>query len=363
MQNEIGSNFELNPAVVQCEYNFNLDIELFGLKGSDSVFLSTGRGAENFILDTISERNPDIRKIALIPSYTCYTVIEPFLKHGYGVVSYPIDDSLNVDLYKFRKSLIASKAQVVLIHRYFGFDTLKGFGEIIDEYSLKGVVFIEDKTQCLYSNFDSFSVDYTFASLRKWAGLPDGGLAVCKAGVFKNKPKVHDSILESFKLEASFAKYEYLNHNIGEKCYFRDLFRKAEQQLNSATSYFKISPASVAIQRNLDIPILKKRRRDNYRYLYEGLCNFDALQILTPKLTETDVPLYCALSLKERNRMQNHLRLEDVYAPIIWPKAEICPEICSEVQNIYDTVLCLPVDQRYDRNDMNRILKCIKEYM
>ncbi|MBU3205221.1 DegT/DnrJ/EryC1/StrS family aminotransferase [Clostridium algidicarnis] len=342
--------------------DFSLNIESFGLKGSDSVFLSTCRGAENLVLDTISERNPNIRKVALIPPFTCNTVIEPFLKHGYQVVSYSIDGALNVDLDKFREVLIATSAQVVLVHRYFGFDTLKDFEKIISEFSPKGIVFIEDRTQCLYSTFNQLPVDYIIGSIRKWAGLPDGGFAVCKTGVFTNKPHVYNEELERLKLEASYAKYEYLHKNSGDKQNFLDLFRQAEQQLDSETSYFKISPSSVVIQQNLDSSILKKKRRENYSFLYEGLKDSDILEFLMPKLTEVEIPLYFVMSVKGRNELQRYLQLHDIYAPIVWSKPEVYPDICKEVQNIYDSILCLPVDQRYDVDDMNRIIKCIKEY-
>lgn len=363
MQNEIGSNFDLNPEIVLYGCGSTLSIESFGFNGTDSAFLSTGRSAESLALDTISERNPNIRKVSLIPPFTCSTVIEPFLNHGYKVISYSIDSALNINVDKFREILIASEAQVVLFHRYFGFDTMKGFEEIINEFLPKGVVFIEDKIQCLYSGFHSLPVDYIIGSMRKWAGLPDGGFVVCKTGVFKNKPTDYDKELEQLKLEASFAKYEYLHKNLGKKKHFLNLFRKAEQQLNLEASYYQISPASVTIQQNLEVPVLKKKRRENYNRLYEGLRDFDIIQIQTPELTKSEVPLYFVMSLKKRSELQNHLRLHDIYAPIIWPKLEECPRICNEAQNIYDKVLCLPVDQRYNVNDMDRIINCIEEYI
>ena len=63
MGKEIGSNFDLEPSMDLSVLPEKLYSEQFGVKGSDELFLSTGRGAENFILDTIEERNPKIKKV------------------------------------------------------------------------------------------------------------------------------------------------------------------------------------------------------------------------------------------------------------------------------------------------------------
>lgn len=359
---EIGSNFELRLNSVLGDFDSSLNMESFALKGTDSIFLSTGRGAENLVLDTILERNPDIRKVAMIPPFTCSTVIEPFLKHGFEIFSYAIDNMLNVKLDEFRELLTLTKTQVVLVHRYFGFDTLKDFEKIVDEFSPKGVIFIEDKTQCLYSGFNSLQVDYTIGSIRKWAGLPNGGFAVCKTGVFKHRPNLYNKEHEYLKLKASYAKFDYLLNNSIEKKQYLNLFKRAEENLDSELTYYNISPMSVSIQQNLDLPLLKKKRRENYMFLYNGLKEYDILNALMPKLTEAEVPLYFVFCLKNRDKLQNHLRLYNIYAPIIWTKAKTSPEICSEAQNIYDCILCLPIDQRYGVDDMERIIKVIKEF-
>lgn len=145
MQKEIGSNFDLNLKKIMNDEPKS-SIRLEKLKGSDMVFLSTGRGAEGFVLDAIQARIPEIKKIALVPPFTCDTVLVPFLERKYKIVTYPIKETLDIDIEKFEETLTISRAQVVLIHRYFGFNTLKGFDDIIEKYSQKGVVFIEDIT-------------------------------------------------------------------------------------------------------------------------------------------------------------------------------------------------------------------------
>ena len=46
----------------------------------------------------------------------------------------------------------------------------------------------------------------------------------------------------------------------------------------------------------------------------------------------------------------------------MWPKAEECPTVCDEAQELYDTVLCLPIDQRYSLEDMERMAQCVIDF-
>ena len=85
------------------------------------------------------------------------------------------------------------------------------------------------------------------------------------------------------------------------------------------------------------------------------------MKVLTPVLDDQSVPLYMALVIKNRGKLQAVLRKEDIYAPIVWPKADIVPSVCETVQEIYDTILCIPIDQRYEIEDMERILISIEK--
>ena len=80
MLKEIGSNFWISPEDMKYETTF-IEPSALGLWGNDYAWLSTGRGAIRFVLKTIEESNPFINKVALIPSFTCHTVIEPFLEY------------------------------------------------------------------------------------------------------------------------------------------------------------------------------------------------------------------------------------------------------------------------------------------
>lgn len=361
MQKEIGSNFDLDPRILM-QNSISWDLGQIGITGSDSVMLSTGRGAENLILDEIERRCPKLKKIALIPSFTCQTVIEPFIKRNYSVKTYSIDKNLRINPEIFKKELYESHAQIVLIHQYFGFHTASNMEQLIGEATKKGIVFIEDRTQCLYSGFPILTVEYVIGSMRKWAALPDGGFAVCRHGKLHGKPQIYDTKFETEKIEAAEEKYKYLHKDQGEKQVFLEKFRLAESMLDMQEQYLRISPSSLKIQSSLNIEELKKKRRDNYERLYSSLEGSRCVKIVTPPLQKESVPLYCVCLVEDREGLQRCLRENRIYAPVVWPKSEMCPLVCKEAEEMYERSLCIPIDQRYDIDDMDKVIKCIKEF-
>lgn len=76
MYREIGSDFWYDTSKIKdlkCDIEFK-NIKLFEYE--DIAYLWNGRSAIKFILDNVKCNN----KKALLPSYTCHTVIEPLLK-------------------------------------------------------------------------------------------------------------------------------------------------------------------------------------------------------------------------------------------------------------------------------------------
>lgn len=358
MMKEIGSNFWISPEELNAEEK-EISLEKLGISGDDEVFLSTGRAAQSLVLDEIERKNHNIKKVALIPPYTCHTVIEPFLHHGYRVYSYPVDCSLQTTPEMLKRAILDVDPSIVLIHRYFGFDTVSECESIITEYSAKGLFFIEDRTQSLFSKFASLPVQYITGSLRKWAGLPDGGFAVSISDSFKWKPTVHDEQLMNAKIEASLEKYDYIVKGVGNKDTFLEKFRIAEDILGAEDKYFSISPVSRIIFSNLDMKKVQSQRRRNYNILFNALKNCDDLYSILPEADDDVSPLYFVLWSNNRGDLQRKLRDNQIYAPIVWPKEEISPEICYEAEELYKHALCIPVDQRYQEEDMLRVIHCI----
>lgn len=360
MLSEIGSNFWLNPSQ---EYRNNSigTPEQFHCTGSDYVWLSTGRSAIQYVIKTIEERKHNIKKVAVLPSFTCDTVFEPFLKLGYEVYYYPVDKDLSTTSDAILETVLKHDASIVLFHRYFGFNTLDDqVNKMCDSLRDLGKFTIEDCTQCLYSGIPRANSDFIVGSIRKWTGTPDGGFAVCRSGVFNSKPEKPDCELEDAKIKASYAKYYYLFKHKGDKAEMLALYRKAEDILDHQNEIYSISPMSAKVQSNLTVDDLDNKRRRNFNILRSSL------EVLIQPIFSLDgnyaVPLYFPILVDDRAALQNHLVKNAIYAPVVWPKNDKQPTQCVGAENAYEHLLCIPIDQRYDADDMNRIVEVISKY-
>lgn len=360
MLSEIGSNFWISPNEGKSGKSLESPFQ-FGYQGSDYVWMSTGRSATRLVLQTIEERNPDIKKVALLPAFTCHTVFEPFIDFGYEIHTMPLDLNLKTNVGDIVRCQTMYGAGVVLVHRYYGFNTLLGFDQAVKTLQKKGVIVIEDCTQCLYSCFPISDADYVVASIRKWCGVPDGGFAICKDGCFTHKPNHFDDKMIEAKRIASELKYQFLFEGKGDKPTFKTKYREGEELLDNQTDYYAIGDLSAAIQAELDVELLKKKRRVNFKVLLEGFQNIAGIKVIFDTLPNDVVPLYFPLLVDAREMVQDLLADNDIYAPVVWPKADNCPAIDEMAETIYEKILCIPIDQRYDVDDMQRIVNVINK--
>ena len=107
----------------------------------------------------------------------------------------------------------------------------------------------------------------------------------------------------------------------------------------------------------------KKKRNDNYRILCEGLQNKKGL---TPVFQTPDpdaAPLYFPVYMEEREKLQEYLCKQDIYVPVLWPVGKENEEYLSEDEKyIFSHIAAIPLDQRYGRNEMHRIVAAVNEY-
>lgn len=360
MHSEIGSNFWLNPN--QKFDNTNMGTpQQFNCGGEDYAWLSTGRSAIKFAIKAIEACKPELKKVAVLPSFTCDTVFEPFLNCGYKVYYYPVERDLTSTSDAILETVLKYDASIVLFHRYFGFNTLdKQVNRMCDILRGLGKFTIEDCTQCLYSDISRADSDFTVGSIRKWTGTPDGGFIVSHKMSLKNKPDSCDIELEKAKIEASYAKYRFLFEHQGDKDAMLAMYRRAEDILDNQMDIYAISEMSVKVQAELNREELIRKRRENFKILGNKLTSH--LMPVFKLGRNKEVPLYFPVLVEDRPALQKHLVNNAIYAPVVWPKDDKQPKQCDGAENAYQHLLCIPIDQRYNVDDMNRIVEVINGF-
>lgn len=359
----MGSNFWFDVDEIKGSTEINPNI--YGIKGDDYIWTYSGREAISFALETILSVSSNIKKVALLPPYTCHTVFNPFYDYDFDVYSYEIDRHFISTKEMIIKRVEEVKPSVVLLQRYFGFDTIKDAVELVKYLKSKGIIVIEDATQAIFSNLDLLPVDYHVASVRKYFGTPDGGFIVSHCGKLNKDLFVDaDAKRNELVIEASSLKNAYMNTRSGDKKEFLSRFGKAEEMLDDNKEFRKISDLSLKIQDSNNIGKIAEVRRNNYRYLYEQLKDVKGMEVILPVPNANEAPLYMPIYVEQdRLALQAHLRKASIYAPIVWPRPEKCSEYLGEVaDDFYNHVICLLIDQRYDFNDIKREAYRVKEF-
>ncbi len=362
MFKEIGGNFWLKPEQLEEREYADLDFRYVN-DNEVVVYTSSGRGAISLILDQIK-----ITSGVLLPLYTCESVIMPFIKKGYDVHFYDIDTNLSVNEQSFMECVNNYKPSVVLLHAYFGFDTLRSLRPKYQWLREKGIIIIEDITHSLFSNFEKSGADYYLASLRKWFALPDGGIAI----TIRNKIKVttfaifatHKKLV-NLNIKAIRLKYEYAKSlDIHLKTEYRKLFYSTEELLNTDCGFYAMSPISKAILCQIDFANLSAARRSNYAYLLNHLTQQSCVKPVLNDYPADVVPLYLPVYVKcNRTKLSKYLAEGEIYAPIHWDIPNAClDQLTHTTSYVYNNILSIPCDQRYTHKDLERILIKLSEY-
>ena len=358
MIKEIGSTFYLSPEALDLLQGKS--VKRPNILNVQESYVSTCRSAIGLCLDTLC----DERKVALLPAFTCESVLGPFLKRGYKIFPYSIGRDLIIRWEQFKTEVEKVKPSVILTHPYFGFNTTEELRPRIEDLrTTNGIIFIEDMTQSMFSKFRPLSSNFHVGSIRKWMPVPDGAFTTVP---FHGNEE--DIELVAAKMRALTGKGDYLLNGRGDKESFRRDFAKAEVILDSRERAFSMSSVSRDIFDSIDLKELKDCRWNNYYYLLKCFCDnpvlLDKMEVVLSNLTNEVCPFHFSVLVKEgRKELQQYLANNDIYATVIWK----CPEefedaINKDAQYVYDHILCFHVDQRYDLDDMKRIVTTLNEY-
>ena len=320
-------------------------------------------------------------KVAL-PDYLCSSVIDAVNDAGLAYSFYHIEDNLYPDMdsllalvctkedSRFKEDARSkndsglqnyprSKAAIILIN-YFGLLDLDETIEAIRKQVPKAIIILDD-VQNYYGLGTETDYDYAFTSLRKWFPMPDGGiLKVKNKAKSKQLSEIYDSMKDSnlfvsYKLSGNLLKNfrEVINDEV---CL--ELIKKGEELLDHN---YKCRISDISY--NLFNTYIKKeqesaenRRKDNARYLHEGLLKLNVKHIYK----ESKVPLFIPVLLApdKRDVVRKKMFDNNIFCPVHWKKAKES-DLSTGSNILYDMELSLICDQRYNLSDMDRILEIL----
>lgn len=314
---EIGGYFELEQMCGQ---------ELY----SDLKALNTGRNALLFLLKA---RN--IRKL-YIPYFLCDSVSVLCERYGCEYEYYHIGR----DFYPcFDKCL--EDGEYLYVVNYYG---------QIDNAS--ATVLKEKYKNMIFDNVQAFfqppvkGID-TVYSCRKFFGVPDGAYLSTDASLAEPIPKDRSSdrmrhLLGRFEGIASdyYADFKANDHS----------FRELELR--------EMSDLTRNLMRGIDYESARRRRNENFAVLSEALGTSNTLSPKAP-----DGP-YCYPFYAENGMdIKKALAAKKIYVATLWPNVLSLADAGETELDYTRSILPLPCDQRYDREDMLRIAEELKNYI
>ena len=338
--------------------NGNVKIE----KETDSVYTLSGRTSIDYIIKDILVEY-DINR-AFLPSYCCDCMIEPFFGNGIEVDFYDIFVGEDGGLIYNSKQIddLEGKNAILLAMDYFGFN--RNLVNNIFESVSDDVIKIEDKTHSFFSQKKKNKAMYDFASIRKWTKF--NGLSVCNKIEGEFNIRLNDKCWKGVGLrqEAAILKSEYIKGNNKNKNTFLELFNTAEKMLDIDYCLYQASCEDIRIYNALDGDLIKRKRRENASILIEELKDMTSIDLIYKNLNAEDCPLFVPIIVKGnmRDKLRKHLIEKDIYCPVHWPLSKYHRFSNTRAIDLYSCELSLICDQRYSKDDMERIVCEIKDF-
>lgn len=307
---------------------FSLELPLREEYHKNAIRLNTGRNCLEYIL-----RARRYKKV-YVPYYTCEAVMEPINKLGIPYEFYHIDIHFEI---RDRFTLKADEA--LLYTNYFGLK--QRYVEQLAENT--GTRLIVDNTQAFYAK-PMPGID-TFYTCRKFFGVADGAYLYT------------DNLLdEDFEQDESYDRMAHLLKRIDLSAEqgFAD-FRKVDDGLDNQPIR-KMSKLTQRIMQSIDYDAAAKKRRENYQMLHEVLGEENNLAL---SLEEDAVPMVYPF-LAPIKGLRERLIDNKVFVARYWPNVlEWTTKDDIEYLLAYQ-MQPLPIDQRYGKDDMDRIYEIIR---
>jgi hypothetical protein len=292
-----------------------------------------------------------------LPSYMCQHVVATLVATGIPCQVYedaPTQAGPTVN------TLTPAPQDVVLVVNYFGLRHTA----VLEPLDLGGAALVIDHTHDPLSKWaHDDQADYAFASLRKTAPIPDGGVLWSPKGhPMPSAPEVTLTHARAarWKWKAMRLKGHYLAGELVHKADFRALASEGESDI-ARGDVSRMVPASEARLATLPLGTWRTRRQSNHDALLSALQGARGAEVL---IGSTESCPFSAFLVFEEARVRTRVRAalieSRVYPAVLWPMDEPqLPGVPEGHRTLGDRTLSVHCDMRYDAADMSRVATVI----
>lgn len=312
----------------------------------------------------VAKKYNHTEKTVLIPAYTCQTVIDPFIQQGWKCNFYNINANLRIDLEDLLLKCDSFNPSMLVVHPYYGMELNNAELGVLKTIKQKGVILLEDITQCIHTTMRPNVFDYFVGSYRKWYKVPDGGFLESNCLDFISIPEEENASFVSKQMDAMYLRGKYFEtkDELIKSISIR-LNKDAVSEIGRLIHCHKMSDFSMAVMNLEDGNRSIEQRFRNYKFLYDNLCQSAQIKFVCKDINEvTTAPLYFPIYVVDRVSLQRKLASEHIYAPVLWPVYNEDILINENIKKIYSSILMIPIDQRYDAEDMYKIVSLINTF-
>ena len=309
--------------------------------GQDQLYYAitdTGRSSLRLILESGLKD-----KKFLIPDYLCEVILNILKEFKVAYEFYRVNEDLSSDL----KEIKDKKFDVLYVINYFG-----QRNALLDKVSADKIVIEDNVFSPVVEKNNRIKQWIGFNSLRKISFLADGSL-LCSTlplkpdAVFDQTPPF--SVL---KYKAKGMKFDYLNKGSYSEEDYVKIFKEAEGMLDRQVEIYNASKQSIfhlldlyrRLEKENDIKKKNRAVLDKYLRGYKIKLNPEYLS-------------YYVLSVDRRDGLRKFLTEHKVFLAVHWPRIE------GIKNNLYERVISIPMDSRYQKSDMERVAKLILKFL
>ncbi|MBK9162191.1 MAG: hypothetical protein IPM27_11715 [Nitrosomonadales bacterium] len=272
-----------------------------------------------------------------LPKYICDAMLTPLKTAGIEHVWYELDSNLDVS----GEVQLCADDWLVYVN-YFGLHK-KNVDTLLERFPPQQIVL--DYSQAFFEP-PAEAAMATIYSPRKFFGIPDGGLLVGKVGAISVPERDVGSLDRSSHLLKRLAGYP-------EEGYAD--YRHAEETLSGCEPK-RMSELTERILGAVDFDGARSVRHENFMFLHRELSGINPFEI---DVAEAAAPLCYPFITNDRDLRQRMIA-NRIFVPTYWPEA-LGRVGDAWAEKMIRNLLPLPVDQRYGRDDMQRIVSIIRK--